>query len=131
MKFLRIFLGYTKWHYSRAIISLFITWKNLAIFLFEFFSIKSLFLKFFSPWKRKGEEHKKGSGLESWFESFVINTLMRIVGMMVRSVVILIGVSVWIIFVLSFPIALIVWLLIFPTILFIAVYGIIFFFKIK
>jgi len=131
MKFLRIFLGYVKWHYTRAIISLSITWKNLSRFLFEYFSIKPLLLNFFSPWKRKIDAYKKGSGLDKWFESIVINIIMRIVGMIVRSVVILIGFIVWVIFVLLFPVALIVWLVIFPILLFIAIYGITIFFSIK
>jgi hypothetical protein len=131
MKFLRIFLGYVKWHYTRAVISLFITWKNLARFLFEYFSIKSLLLNFFSPWKRKIDAYKKGSGLDKLFESIIINVIMRIVGMIVRSIVILIGFVVWATFILIFPIALIVWLVIFPTLLFIALYGITIFFSIK
>ncbi len=131
MKFLRVLFGYIKWHYGRAIISLTIVWKNLAVFLFNYFSIKSLTLNFFSQWKRKGETHLKKSGMADWFETIIINTLMRIVGIIIRTIVILIGLIVWIIFIILFPIALAFWLFIFPAVLYVLLYGIIIFFTIK
>jgi len=131
MRFLRIFGGYVKWHYTKAIISLTITWKNLTVFLFEYFSIKSLLSNFFSTWKRKGDTYKKGSGLEKWFESIVINTIMRIVGIIVRSIVIFIGLIVCVVFILIYPITLVAWLLILPLVLLIAISGITIFFSTK
>ena len=64
--------------------------RNILWFVFHFFSIGLLLRTFASPWQRLGEAYSRSSG-SSFFETFVINTIMRLVGMCVRTVVIACG----------------------------------------
>lgn len=90
---LKIFLGYIRWHYSRALLELFVNIKIFLYFLYSFFSISTLCSTFFSPWLGLGERYKQGAPLDfaDHLSSFFVNTMMRLIGMFVRLVVILIG----------------------------------------
>lgn len=48
----------------------------------------------FSPWQKLDESYKKGFNIKAFFEVFILNTLMRILGFFIRSFVIVIGVAV-------------------------------------
>ena len=74
-----------KWHYSKALSDLFFLWKNVAWFLFHFFSISLLIRTFFSPFKRLG------GGTGTFFENIIAGTLMRIVGAGCRLILIIFG----------------------------------------
>lgn len=65
--------------------------KNFVLFVFHFFSISLLLRTWFQKFSRLGEEYKKGFDIESFFSTLIINTLMRIIGFLVRSVLILVG----------------------------------------
>lgn len=89
-------------------------------FLYHFFSISILTKTFFSKFERLGEGYKKGIYLQHNISTFLINTMMRFVGMGVRFVVITVGlISLLCMAVLGF-VALVVWLL-FPLLLFFSV----------
>ena len=111
MKFLTTSLGYFKWHYGKALITTFTFWKNILIFLFDFFSIKSLLGNFFTPWKRLADNYPKNFSFKAYFSIFIINTLMRLVGIFLRSIVIIIGIVCCILYILFLPITLVLWLL--------------------
>ncbi len=86
-----LILRYVVWHYTRALRDLVRHIRRFAWFLWHFFSIGVLFRTWVSPWKRMNEEkHKKGiSG--DLFERIVINSLMRIVGFLIRGLTMLVG----------------------------------------
>lgn len=109
MKFFRVLWGYIKWHYTRAVISLTVIWKNLLFFLFHFFSIRELIGEFFTPWKRNADSYKKGFNPKAFFEVFIVNIIMRIFGVIARSIIILVGCIACAIFVILYPIAIIFW----------------------
>lgn len=44
-----------------------------------------------SPWKRMTEERKKAWDVEEFFSSLVINILSRIIGALMRTIIIVIG----------------------------------------
>lgn len=79
------------WHFTKGLFSLLVHIKHFLWFLYHFFSIKILLKTLFSPWKLEGEGYKRGFSIENFFETFVVNTLMRIVGFCIRSVVIVCG----------------------------------------
>jgi len=108
---LQVFLRYLKWHYSKAIVSSFLLWQTLLIFLFNFFSIKTLLGNFFTPWKRMYERYPKWYEFKEYFSSLVINTMMRIVGIIIRFFTVTFGLICILIFIVLFPAALILWLL--------------------
>jgi hypothetical protein len=83
---------YFHWHYGRGIIEYLSVWKTSLWFVPHFFSLSMLFTTLFSPWHRLKESYKGGFSFESIMETIVVNILMRIVGFIVRAVVIVIGV---------------------------------------
>jgi len=84
--------NYFQWHYSRAFSDIFNIWKNITTFLFNFFSIPILVKTFFSPWKRlQAEREREGFDLFDSMSTAFVNLIMRIVGMMMRTVLIFFG----------------------------------------
>lgn len=111
MKSLQVFFKYFKWHYGKAITASISLWKNLALFLFNFFSIKTLILNFFTPWRRISDSYPKWYNFKEYFSTLLMNTLMRIVGMFIRFFVIVFGLIFTFVFVISYPAALLIWLI--------------------
>ncbi len=85
------FVDYFIWHYSMAIKDIIGICRNFIWFIYNFFSVSVVLRSFFSPWKRLNEQYEKGSGLEGIFSAFIVNTMMRIVGMIIRGVTLLIA----------------------------------------
>lgn len=124
MKPLQVFFKYFKWHYGKAIAASVSLWKNLALFLFSFFSIKTLFLNFFTPWRRISDSYPKWYNFKEYFSTLIMNTLMRIVGMFIRFFVIIFGLICTFIFIIFYPAALLIWLVLPVAILTIILTGI-------
>lgn len=125
MKFLLIFLGYLKWHYTNALIAIFSFWKNILFFLFNFFSIKSLLGNFFTPWKRLADSYPKKFNIRIYFFTFLVNTIMRIVGIILRSVIIILGFACCLLYIILLPFTLMLWLALPPAVIFLIVFGIV------
>jgi hypothetical protein len=87
----RLIFAYFFWHYTLAIKDLFFLSKNFISFIFNFFSISVLSKTLFSPWQKLDEKYKGGFDFEAIFETFVVNFIMRIVGFLVRSCLIITG----------------------------------------
>ncbi len=114
MNFLKTIFGYLKWHYGKALFSTFTLWKNIFYFLFHFFSIKSLFTNFFTPWKKLTETYPKKLELDSetlqkYVEVFLVNTIMRIFGIFLRTFAIFISLVFCLLFIIVSPILLAFW----------------------
>jgi hypothetical protein len=112
MKYLFVLPGYLKWHYGKALFTTFSLWINFSVFIFNFFSIKSLATNFFTPWKRLAETYPKGFHLGEIAGIFILNTMMRIVGMILRFFMLIIGILIYLIFLFSLPIIITVWIVI-------------------
>ena len=125
MKILSSFFGYLKWHYGKALITTFSLWKNILFFLLNFFSIKSLLANFFTPWKRLADTYPKKFDLKIYFFTFIANTIMRIVGMILRAIIIIIGLSCCAIYIITLPLTLLIWLALPPIVIGLIVYGLI------
>jgi hypothetical protein len=83
---------YFFWHYSRALIEIFSTWKNFLWFVGHFFSLRQLAASWFSPWKRTVEGRGEKWNLEALASYVIINLISRIVGTVIRTVIIFLGV---------------------------------------
>ena len=73
---------YLAWHYGIAYFDMKNIWKNFIVFIYDFFSLKTLLFSLFSPWHRMSEGYSKG--FEGLMGTFIVNTLMRFVGAFVR-----------------------------------------------
>jgi hypothetical protein len=111
MKIILIILGYLKWHYGQAIYSLWNIWKNFLFFIFEFFSIKLLFQNFFDSWKRMTDDYPRSFDLKKYFAIFIVNMITRIVGIIMRTGLIIIGLTCYFLMFIAYPLALVIWLL--------------------
>lgn len=84
-------LYYFTWHYTRAIADLLRIWSNFFWFFWHLFSIPLLLRTLLTPFHRLHETYRPGLRPEDWASAFIVNTLMRLVGMVVRLFTILIG----------------------------------------
>ncbi len=91
MLFLSIMHHYVFWHYSRAWLELFQVWRNLLWFVIQFFSIPQLMLSWLAPWKRMTEGRGEKWDLEDLASFIIINIISRIIGAIMRTIVICIG----------------------------------------
>lgn len=82
---------YLRWHYTTAFADILHVIKNFERALLELFSIKLLLKTFFKPVFRIKETYAGGINLEAFFTMILTNTLMRMVGMVVRTLFILLG----------------------------------------
>lgn len=111
MKSILIILGYLKWHYGKAVISLSKIWKNFLFFMAEFFSLRLLFHNFFDPWKRMSDNYPKSFNLKKYFYAFLTNLIVRIIGIIMRTLLIIIGLLSLFGLILIYPLAIIIWLI--------------------
>jgi hypothetical protein len=93
MSFLVFIPYYFFWHYGRGFKEAASNIFNLVAFIFKFFSIKSLLATLFTPWERMGESYRRGFNLEAWAETFIVNTILRFVGFVVRFLTIIFGLT--------------------------------------
>lgn len=107
---------YVKWHYGCGLKELTNISRNIYRFLFHLFSIKLLLKTWFSPWHRLHETYRGGLDPAGFLSSLIVNSLMRIVGFVSRTGILIIG-SVCIF--LSFFVSLVVFLvwIFFPLLL--------------
>jgi len=121
MALVQVLWFYILWHYTKAWQDIFRIIGNYLWFVGNFFSINLLLRTLLSPWRRLSIRGGKGTG-DSFFGALLVNTLMRAVGFLIRSMTILIGaVSLFVTIFLSF-VFLIVWLLL-PVIVFFLFFG--------
>lgn len=91
MMFLTIMHHYLLWHYSRAFLEIFHVWLNLLWFVVHFFSIPQLMRSWTAPWKRMVEGRGEKWNLEDLAAYVIIGIISRIIGFILRTIVIFIG----------------------------------------
>jgi hypothetical protein len=111
MLFISVSHHYLLWHYTKAFGEIFHVWKNIAWFTFHFFSIPQLLRSYFSPWRRMTEERSKGFDFEDLASFLIINLISRIVGVFLRTVVIISGIASLIILLVGIITVYIFWIL--------------------
>jgi len=124
MNFLYLIPFYTRWHYTEGIKDLSRNWKNFLSFILYFFSLGFLTRTLFAPFGRLNEEYKKGTDAEAFLETLVANTLMRVIGFILRIVVIIIGLLTVFVVILLGPIIFVLWVLAPFIILFLFTFGV-------
>lgn len=91
MNFLLTIPNYFLWHYGKALLDFANLWKNLVVFFYQFFSIPTLLLSLFSPWHRMNDAYSGQLTFEATVGTFIVNTIMRLVGAIVRAIFIVLG----------------------------------------
>lgn len=106
----RLIFSYFVWHYSQAFRDIYNLFKNFVWFVYHFFSIKILLKTLLSPWRKLTEPYKGGWDLGALFETFVVNTIMRAVGVLVRISIILVGLISIVVVCLAGLLSIVVWM---------------------
>jgi hypothetical protein len=123
MKLIVVIVGYLKWHYSKAVRSVVSVWKNFLDFLVEFFSLKYLLRNLLDPWKRMNDNYPSRFSLKDYAFAFITNIIMRIVGIIMRLLLLVVTIISCIIFVIILPLAIFIWAVLPLIILFLLISG--------
>jgi len=67
-------------------------WKNYLIFATNLFSLPLLLKTFISPWRKYNWKYPKGFDIGEFLNTFISNTVSRILGAIVRFVLIITGI---------------------------------------
>lgn len=97
--------AYIGWHYSAALAEWTRIARDIAWFISNYFSIALLFRTLFMPFRRLDATENSG-----FFDWFITSTLMRVVGILVRIPVLLIGVLLWLLWWILYGIIVLVWI---------------------
>lgn len=84
-----IFFEYLAWHFSEGVHEYLTAWRNMHWFLYHFFSVSVLLKTLFQPFHRMQETYSRGFDPGLMLETFIVNTMMRIIGFFIRSVFLL------------------------------------------
>jgi hypothetical protein len=109
MGIILIIFSYLKWHYSQSLKDAVSIWWNFLAFFYHFFSIGILTRTFFKPWRRMKEYYGEGLEIGKLLESFIVNSVLRGVGIVLRTVIILIGSTMEIFIFFSGIILILIW----------------------
>lgn len=91
MTVLRVLTRYFVWHYSLALADLWHLTGNFCWFFYHFFSIPIVVRTLFAPWRRLGERYRRQLDPGALLGTFIVNTLMRLVGLVIRTVFLVVG----------------------------------------
>jgi hypothetical protein len=87
-----ILVVWTVWQFYEVPRFLLQIWNNYMAFASNFFSFKLLLKTFFSPWRRYKWRYPKGFDVAEFFNTLISNIFSRILGAMMRTVLIIMGV---------------------------------------
>jgi hypothetical protein len=121
MLFVSIVHHYLLWHYTKAFGEIFHVWKNIIWFTFKFFSIPQMLRSFISPWKRMTEDRGSTFNFEDLAGFIIINFVSRIIGIILRTVVIIAGTASLVILLAGIMATYIFWVLA-PALIVLAIY---------
>ena len=120
-----IAFSYIRWHYSEAFTQIFRIWGSYLWFIGHFFGVAKLFKTLLQPWKRLHE--KKGSIIQfqEFAASLTVNILMRLVGLVARTVVIIISLFAWVFLLVFGAFFVVLWALAPAAIVYSIIHGVI------
>lgn len=87
-----IFSEWIFWHFSETPNFLIEVWKNYLLFALNYFSLPLLLKTFLAPWKKYNWVYPKGFDVVEILNTFVSNIFSRILGAVMRSVLIVCGI---------------------------------------
>lgn len=117
-------LKFIIWHYSDGVKKFFSIWLNFIKFFWRHFSVGPLFATLFSPWKRDVTKVlERGFHPILWLQNLVMNSLSRVMGSIVKAVVIIFALFLEVLTILFGLLLFPVWIL-FPLFIIIGISGI-------
>ncbi|MDD3292823.1 MAG: hypothetical protein PHI45_00660 [Candidatus Pacebacteria bacterium] len=83
-------IKYFKWQFIDKPKEIIKSIKNVLSFGLYFFSLKQIIVSFFTPWKGIVWENSRGFDLQLYFENFIGNIISIVIGMILRTFLIII-----------------------------------------
>jgi hypothetical protein len=106
-----IFIEWFLWQFFEMPGFLLEVWKNYLMFASNIFSLPLLVKTFFAPWRKYNWRYPKGFDVVEFFNTLISNTFSRILGAMMRIVLIIVGILFQIFVVITGLVIFIGWLL--------------------
>lgn len=85
---------YIKWHFYEMPKEIQKGWFNYLKFYLNYFSVPILLKTFFTPWRRYSWSYGRGFSFSRYFETFISNMATRVIGMIMRTFLIIAGIMV-------------------------------------
>ena len=111
MKKQNIIVFWMVWHFYEMPAFLFLVWKNYISFISDFFSISLLVKTLFSPWRKYKSKYPSILNLGESLGALIYNTFSMSVGIIGRSVLIILGVVALIFILILGGLIILCWLL--------------------
>ncbi len=109
------------WHFIGVPKNILRIFKGFLLFNFNYFSVPFLLKTFFTPWRRYKESYGRGFDLKRYLEAFIFNSTSRILGAIVRTVIILVGLIFEVFIFITGIVAFLIWIFL-PILLIISFY---------
>lgn len=108
-----IVISYIQWHYTLGLKDLIRILRNISEFIFHYFSIVLLAKTLFSPFKRSYKSKQRpGISLSDFFDRLSFNLISRIIGAVIRIIVLATGISFLVLWQVISVILIVFWLII-------------------
>jgi len=118
-----IFIKYLVWHFFDTPQGILRAWRNCLKFNLNHWSVPLLLKTWFSPWRRYRSSYGKGFSFGKYFEVFTFNMTSRVIGAIMRTVLIIMGLVAEILVFFAGAIVLLAWLVLPFFIFFGFIYG--------
>lgn len=86
-----IIIQYLAWQFFDTPKGIFCAWRNCLKFNLNYWSVPLLLRTWFSPWRRYRSSYGRGFSFTKYFEVFTFNMTSRIIGAVMRTVLIALG----------------------------------------
>jgi hypothetical protein len=100
------------WHFYEMPKFLIQVWKNYIMFALNYFSLALLLKSFFAPWRKYRWNYPKGFDVGEFFSTLVSNGFSRIMGAIMRIVLIITGIIFQIFVVVAGAVIFLLWIFI-------------------
>jgi len=100
------------WHFYEMPKFLLEVWKNYILFALNYFSLPLLLKSLFAPWRKYRWNYPQGFNIAEFFNTLISNSFSRLLGALMRIVLIVIGILFQIFVIFAGLILFLLWLLI-------------------
>jgi len=83
---------FLKWYFFKAPVKIIKIWRNYLMFGLNYFSIGLLLKTYFSYWRKYSWSYGRGFDLNRYLMAFSSNLISRIIGVIIRTVLIITGI---------------------------------------
>lgn len=106
-----IIAEFIRWYYYEAPLNIVAIWRNFLPFPFQFFGVRYHAATFFRPWRLKVVQFDEPNAITRFFKNLAARLIGSVIGLIMRTVVIIMGILGFIIVCIGGVVAEVLWLL--------------------